>query len=117
MGLMSLGFGGIPSHRLVIDWYKAGFLFPFFRNHSLKTSPPQEPWVFGPEVEAIVRRFMELRYQFLPYLYQLFVGQEEEGNPILGPLFFALEADELAEHATCSDQFLVGPAVLQAPFR
>ena len=43
---------------LFLDWYKAGFLFPFLRNHSMRTFKRQEPWVFPKEAFAIVRRYV-----------------------------------------------------------
>jgi alpha-glucosidase len=110
------GFGGNAGTALFLDWYKAGFLFPFLRNHSMRTFKRQEPWVFPKEAFAIVRRFVRLRYKLLPYLYNLFIRHEDEGEAILRPLFYDFEDTRRLPLAHVNDQFLVGPSLMQAPF-
>ncbi len=107
------GFGGDADEELIVDWFKAGFLFPFFRNHTTQGSRQQEPFAYQVPTLRILRRYIRLRYKLLPYLYNLFVRQEEAGDPILRPLLYSY-ADEGLE--LISDQFLVGENILQAPF-
>lgn len=107
------GFGGDTDEALMIDWMKAGFLFPLFRNHTSKGTRDQEPWAFSKGALSVIRRFIRLRYRLLPYLYQLFVRQEEVGEAILRPLFYDFSESGLDE---VDDQFLVGPSLMQAPF-
>jgi alpha-glucosidase len=65
MGL-SLGLSGIPFHgadvggfmgdctgELLARWTQLGAFTPFFRNHAAMGTADQEPWAFGPEIEAI----------------------------------------------------------------
>lgn len=106
------GFGGDTPEALMLDWMKACFLFPFFRNHTMHGARPQEPWAYSRRGLGMIRHLIQLRYRFMPYLYNLFVEQERTGEAILRPLFYDYEAPELE---TISDQFLVGPWVLQAP--
>lgn len=107
------GFGGDATDALMIDWVKAGFLFPFCRNHSTKGSRAQEPWAFSKATLGIIRRYIRLRYKLLPYLYNLFIDQEEQGEPIMRPLFYEFDGEELDR---IDDEFLIGPSILQAPF-
>ncbi|MFQ3619450.1 MAG: TIM-barrel domain-containing protein [Spirochaetales bacterium] len=109
------GFGGDASPELAVDWYKACFLFPLFRNHSVKGSKPQEPWQFGEKVQNLIREYICLRYRFLPYLYALFAEQETTGTPILRPLFLEFAEDRREASPYFDTQFLVGPFILQAP--
>lgn len=106
------GFGGDTNERLMVDWMKAGFLFPFCRNHTSGGTRNQEPWAFTQKGLRTLRRYIRLRYKLLPYLYQLFIRQSESGEAVLRPLFYDFEGsfDEVI------DQFMVGPAILQAPF-
>jgi alpha-glucosidase len=106
------GFGGDTDEALMLDWTKACFLFPFFRNHTSKDTREQEPWAFSQKGNAILRRYIRLRYKLLPYLYQLFARQEESGEAILRPLLHDFEGP----YEDAADQFLVGPYLLQAPF-
>ena len=107
------GFGGDVTEDLMVDWVKANFLFPFFRNHCSKTGREQEPFAFPLGTMTILRRYIRLRYKLFPYIYNLFVAQEEFGDPILRPLLYEFPDAELNG---ADDQFLVGPSVLQAPF-
>ena len=107
------GFGDSVTDDLMVDWVKANFLFPFFRNHCAKTGRNQEPFAFAVPVMTILRRYIRLRYKLMPYLYNLFIEQELSGDPILRPLIY--EFEESGPRGQ-DDQFLVGPSILQAPF-
>jgi alpha-glucosidase len=109
------GFGGHADKELAIAWYKAGFLFPFLRNHANAGMAQQEPWVFGHEALDIIRHYVRLRYKLLPYLYQQWIAQEHDGSAVMRPLFHDFDnADGLVlDHV--DDQFLIGPALMQAP--
>jgi alpha-glucosidase len=109
------GFSGDTTPALAVAWYKAGFLFPFFRNHSIFGSRKQEPWALGAPALRTIGRYIRLRYKLLPYLYQLFIRQEETGEAILRPLIHDYRGTPRLNLDSVSDQFLVGPDILQAP--
>lgn len=110
------GFGGDTTPGLIVDWFKAGFLFPFFRNHAIIHSRLQEPWAFGKKTEAILARYIRLRYRLRPYLYQLFAEHELTGEAILRPLFYDFADSDKLPLGLVEDQFMVGPSIMQAPF-
>ncbi|MBR9980179.1 MAG: hypothetical protein KFF50_04045, partial [Desulfatitalea sp.] len=110
------GFGGDCDEKLLVAWFKAGFLFPFFRNHTMRDSRAQEPWAYSAEALATMRHYVRLRYRLLPYLYNLFIDQEERGEAILRPLFYDFDDTRAIAFGAIDDQFMVGPAILQAPF-
>ena len=66
------GFAGNATAEMFARWMELGVLYPLMRGHSSIGTQPHEPWAFGPEVEAICRSYIELRYRLLPYLYTLF---------------------------------------------
>ena len=108
--------GGFLEHttgELLARWTQLAAFTPFFRNHTNNESRDQEPWTFGPEVEDICRRYIQLRYQFLPYLYCLFAEARAHGTPIMRPLAWHYPQDPVA--GACGDQFLLGENVLVAP--
>ena len=107
------GFEGDTNPELLARWTQAGALYPFCRNHSMIGSARQEPWQFGPRVEMICRHAIELRYQLLPYLYNLFRVASQTGAPIMRPLVWHYPHD--AGTYNLNDQFLLGPALLVAP--
>ena len=112
-----LTFGDLPETDdpigLFARWMQVGALYPFSRTHSMWLKPPQEPWRFGPRVEAIARAALELRMRLLPYLYGLFCEAEAIGAPVWRPLFFEHPDDPRA--AEVDDQWLVGRDLLVAP--
>lgn len=123
---MNLGISGVPfcgadvggfahdaNGQLLIRWIQLGAFIPFFRNHSELKSIRQEPWAFGSKVEVVVRRYISLRYEWLPYLYGLFQEAARTGLPIMRPLF--LEFPEDKNTYNLSDQFMLGSQVIIAP--
>ncbi len=109
------GFGGDATPDLAIAWFKACFLFPFFRNHSVTGSRPQEPWAFGRRTMPVLRHFIRLRYKMIPYLYGLFQRQERSGEAILRPPILEFPETSHGPLAFSDDQFMVGPGIMQAP--
>jgi alpha-glucosidase len=107
------GFEGDTNPELFARWMQAGALYPFCRNHSMTGSIRQEPWSFGPEVEAIARRYLSLRYQLLPYSYNLFHQAAQTGTPVMRPLVWHYPQDPATFNL--NDQFLLGPDILAAP--
>ena len=107
------GFIGKATPDLWANWIAVGAYFPFCRGHSSKGTPDKEPWAFGPETEEVARTSLDRRYRLLPYLYTLFRENEQDGMPVMRPVFFAdpkdpaLRAEEQA--------FLVGGDVLIVP--
>lgn len=107
------GFAHDSNGELLARWTQLGAFLPFFRNHSEMKSIRQEPWAFGAETEAIARKYIRLRYRWLPYLYGLFREANRTGLPVMRPLF--LEFPEDARTQAIADQFLLGSHVLVAP--
>jgi len=107
------GFSGDCVGELLARWTQVGAFTPFFRNHAAKGTCDQEPWVFGPEVEEVCRRYIRMRYAWLPYLYTAFWRASQWGEPILRPLVYDYPDDP--EVFACSDQAMVGPDLMLAP--
>jgi len=107
------GFVSAPSPELAARWIQCGALTPFCRNHNHWGEPDQYPWSFGPEVEAIYRDALYLRYRLLPYLYSAFFHASESGDPIARPLVYDFQQDRRARET--DDAYLLGDALLVAP--
>jgi len=107
------GFIGSPSGELYTRWLQVGVFFPFCRTHTVKGSKDQEPWSYGPEYEAINRRYIELRYRLLPYLYTEFYNASQTGVPIMRPVVLSFQ--ENRDSYGVDDEFLLGDDLLIAP--
>lgn len=111
------GYAGSPPADLLTRWTQLGVFTPMFRNHTQKGSADQEPWVHGPEHEAIRRRAIELRYRLLPYLYTYMEEATRDGLPVMRPLFLEYPEDEklYAKDIHFRNVFLFGRDLLIAP--
>ena len=107
------GFGEACSAELLARWFQAASLSPFCRSHNAAGNPDQYPWSFGPEIEAICRTSIELRYRLMPYLYTAFVEASLTGVPVMRPM--ALDFPDEPELRALGDQYLLGPSLLVAP--
>jgi len=86
---------------------------PFFRNHSALGTLRQEPWAFGEKYEKIIKKYIELRYRWLPQWYTLFEEAHRKGTPVMRPLVMEYPDDE--NTYSLFDQFMVGDNVIVAP--
>lgn len=107
------GFAHDATGELLTRWIQLGAFMPFFRNHSALESLRQEPWSFGEKYERIIRSFIQLRYEWMPYLYTLFWQAAQDGMPIIRPLFLEYPEDENTYQI--ADAFLLGEHVIVAP--
>lgn len=107
------GFAHDAQGDLLVRWTQAAVFTPYFRNHSEMKSTRQEPWVFGEEVEELVKAAIQLRYQWMPQLYLLMKEAAETGLPIMRPTF--LEFPDDPNTWNLADQFLYGDNIIVAP--
>ncbi len=107
------GFQDMPTGELYARWLQAAALTPFLRSHSVGWVGNKEPWEFGDEFTRINRETVELRYQFLPYLYTLFREHERTGAPVMRPLWFEFPDDKSTY--LVNDEYMIGGDVLVAP--
>ena len=112
------GFSGSPDAELYLRWFQAAVFLPFFRTHSSIGTARREPWVYGEPYTTILRKFLQLRYRLLPYLYTLAWQASQDGQPFVRPLFW-LEQDPTrrwqAVQRETGDCFLLGDSLLIAP--
>jgi alpha-glucosidase len=107
------GFAEQPNGELYARWIQLGVFHPFCRTHSSGDHGEQEPWTFGDEITGIVKKYIELRYQLLPYLYTAFWHHINDGTPILKSLVLHDQADVQTHFRT--DEFIYGDKILICP--
>jgi alpha-glucosidase len=107
------GFIGRGNGELLTRSYQIGFLAPFCRNHKQIDGYDQEPWRFGKYYEDIIRKYLKLRYQLLPFLYTTLEEAHRSGVPLFRPLLLNYQND--TNTYNLDDQFMVGNDLLVAP--
>jgi alpha-glucosidase/alpha-D-xyloside xylohydrolase len=123
--------------ELYVRWFQFGAFCPLFRSHG-RAWKLRLPWGWntgdpGPveinnyngaaipdasqlhdaRVEPICRKYLELRYRMLPYLYSAVHECATKGMPIMRALWLHFPDDPKA--VECGDQYLWGRSVLVAP--
>ena len=88
----------LPRTQLLTKWIEVAAFQPIDRDHTEKGTADQEPWVGGPEQEAIRRRFIETRYQLMPYIYTIAEEASRTGIPMVRPLFLEFPDAEADHH-------------------
>jgi alpha-glucosidase/alpha-D-xyloside xylohydrolase len=132
--------GFIPTHEFTAELYTRWFQFsafcPLFRSHGVAWKM-RLPWAWGqdalgplegaaalanwpapqdlhnPQIEIICRKYLELRYRLLPYLYSSVNQTHQSGLPLMRALWLAYPQD--AKALAIADQYLFGDHLMVAP--
>ncbi len=117
LGYMSSDLGGFavdPEHprdeELYVRWVQMGAFTPVMRTHAQQQP---EPYHY-PGSEEILKRFVKMRYQWLPYNYTLAYENSAFGRPLARPLNFNGE-NPGEKYASLTDEYMWGNEVLVAP--
>lgn len=116
MGFVGTDIGGFaeqPSGELFTRWVQLGVFHPFTRVHSSGHHGDQEPWSFDEEVLSITKKFVELRYQLLPYIYTMYYTYVTKGVPMIKPLVYFDQDDHHTHYR--SDEYIFGDQILVCP--
>ncbi|MBN1259147.1 MAG: DUF4968 domain-containing protein [Anaerolineae bacterium] len=96
--------------EVYLRWLQFGVFSSHTRAHGKQ---PREPWEYGLEAEAIARRYLNLRYRLLPYLYTEAVKSSRSGLPMVRPLVLDYQDDP--NTANLDLEYLFGDSFLVAP--
>ena len=133
------GFVPTPEFtaELYLRWFQFAAFCPLFRSHGRawklrlpwqwNTGDPGPPEIgsysgaaipdpsrlHDPQVETICRRYLELRYRMMPYLYSAVRECTISGLPIIRALWLHFADDPKA--VACGDEYLWGKNLLVAP--
>ena len=118
MGFVGTDIGGFaeqPSGELFTRWVQLGVFHPFTRVHSSGHHGDQEPWTFDEEVLEITKKFVEIRYTLLPYIYTMYHKYVTQGDPLIKPLVYFDQEDHQTHYR--SDEFIFGDQILVCPIQ
>jgi alpha-D-xyloside xylohydrolase len=95
-------------------WFQFGAFCPMFRVHSSSgLNPGREFFRFDEKTQADLRRYLDLRYRLLPYLYSVAWQVTSEGSTFMRPLVMDFGSD--SQVMNIGDQYLFGPAIMVSP--
>ena len=98
-------------HERFLRWFEFSTFTPLMRVHGWLT--PTELWLYGPQVESISRKYLDLRYRMLPYTYSEAAQVTLHGSTLLRPLVMDFPHDETALQQKY--EFMFGKNLLIAP--
>lgn len=108
------GVDDLGYRELYLRWFQYGVFLPMLRSHG--TDTPREVWRFGESGDImyeVLRKFLELRYRLLPYIYSLAGLTTHKAYTMLRALPFDFRDDPATYNS--DDQFMFGPAFLVNP--
>jgi alpha-D-xyloside xylohydrolase len=97
--------------ELFVRWFEWGAFQPVMRAHGERQH--NEVWAYGKQAEAILSKYLRLRYELLPYTYSLGYFSYTTGAPFMRALFMDFPGDPNV--AAIGDEYMFGPAFLVAP--
>jgi alpha-glucosidase len=107
------GFHGHPTDENYARWLEFASVAPIMRVHGEKPEK-REPWNYGLQAEAIAKKYIELRYRLLPYVYSGAWQTTQRGLPLVRPMWIDYSADpQVTDKMT--DQWMVGDFLLARP--
>jgi len=124
---LNVGMSGVPywgtdiggyypttpaSGELFVRWFQFGAFCPLFRAHG-RVWRERLPWAYGDEIEAICRRYLELRYRLVPYTYTLAWQAHQRGLPLMRALVLNHPSDPRTWQMR--SEYLWGDDILVAP--
>lgn len=83
---------GEKDEELYTRWMQFAVFTPILRPHG--SDIPSEPIFFNDTTKRIVRHFMKLRHELMPYIYTMSWNNTQTGLPLTKPLFFYHDEDE-----------------------
>jgi alpha-D-xyloside xylohydrolase len=97
--------------ELITRWYEYATFTPTMRAHGLRKQT--EAWSYGKQAEAVISKYLRLRYTLMPYIYSLGRQTYDTGAPFMRALFMDFPNDPNV--ANLGDEYMFGPAFLVAP--
>ncbi len=102
---------GVKDEELYTRWLQFASFTPILRPHG--SGIPSEPIFFNDTTQRIVRHFMKMRYELLPYIYTTAWQTATQGTPIVRPMLWNHPADHRFEEMF--SQYYFGDNLLIAP--
>ena len=104
------GFWFDSNPVLYIRWFQFGMFCSHARLHGFYS---REPWDFGEKAVNIVRKYAQLRYRLIPYIYNEALKAGREQKLMHRPLIYEYPEDFFGK--TIDTEYLFGENILVAP--
>lgn len=80
---------GYRDEELSTRWIQFGVFSPIMRLHSSNSAfTGKEPWNYNAVSENIMKRYLKLRHEMIPYLYTMNYHAAHDGQPLIRPMYY-----------------------------
>ena len=105
---------GVRDDEMAGRWLQLGVFSPVMRLHSSNNEfAGKEPWNYKLEVQNMMKKFLRLRHELIPYLYTMNHRTYEEDIPLVLPMYYHYPECEQAYEVP--NQYEFGSQLLAAP--
>jgi alpha-D-xyloside xylohydrolase len=103
----------------MLRWFEYSTFAPILRVHGYTSQT--ELWRYGEEAEKVFRKYLDIRYRLLPYIYTAAADAALEGGVMMRP--WAVDFPDAAElfsstfhvYQSSETEYMLGPSLLVAP--
>lgn len=107
------GFEHVADPELYIRWCQFGLLSPISHLFGMEHPNYKEPWNYGEEALQIFKKYTDLRYSLIPYLYSSAYDMYHSGSPLMRALVYSNQNDANVYNIT--DQYMLGDYLMVCP--
>lgn len=107
------GFSGDSTPEMISAYYKMALFFPLFRNHKIINGNDQEIFLLPTNIRKQIKESVDLRYDFIDYIFSVLYISHKEGVPSVSPLAYEFPSDDDTYYV--EDEYMLGGALLYAP--
>ncbi|SEN64497.1 Alpha-glucosidase, glycosyl hydrolase family GH31 [Mucilaginibacter gossypiicola] len=107
------GFEHAADPELYMRWVQFGMFSPVAMVFGMDHPGYKEPWNYGAEALANFKKYDDLRYRLIPYIYSNAYTQYQTGMPLMRAL--VLEYQDDPNTYNIADQYLFGDNMMVCP--
>lgn len=105
---------GYRDEELSTRWIQFGVFSPIMRLHSSNSAfTGKEPWNYNAVSENIMKRYLKLRHEMIPYLYTMNYHASHDGQPLIRPMYY-LEPEQ-SEAYEVPNEYYFGTELVVCP--
>ncbi|WP_214855577.1 glycoside hydrolase family 31 protein [Exiguobacterium sp. s130] len=105
---------GEKDDELSTRWLQYGVFSPIMRLHStMSIFNGKEPWRYSTDAANVMKKYLRLRHQLVPYIYTMNARNHFDGLPLVSPMYYEHPEDDQAYNVP--NQFYFGTELIVAP--
>ncbi|WP_410502923.1 glycoside hydrolase family 31 protein [Exiguobacterium acetylicum] len=105
---------GEKDDELSTRWLQYGVFSPIMRLHStMSIFNGKEPWRYSTDAANVMKKYLQLRHQLVPYIYTMNARNHFDGLPLVSPMYYEHPEDDQAYNVP--NQFYFGTELIVAP--